>query len=209
MKLVFIFVLRKYGRNSYLFIIITIYFVVITFTPSRSFVEDPDYTKKKERSFIDLEDLLKKDILDAPIKDIMVDLNRPYYCFTLQSCYGHFAHVYQKDEHNYESLKKYSSEKIEVTYRIAYVALCIQNNGSGRLLLDNLNTLVKIDPRYIQFGSSDWFWDHCVNSYVLQVSPERRRYEDKFNIDMEEALHIENVRNKFYQQLRGMIKRVN
>ena len=182
---------------------------MITFTPSRSFVEDPDYSKKKERSLIDLEDLLKKDILDAPIKDILVDLNRPYYCFTLQSCYGHFAHLYQKDEHNYESLKKYSSEKIEVTYRIAYVALCIQNNGSGRLLLDNLNTLVKIDPRYIQFGSSDWFWDHCVNSYVLQVSPERRRYEDKFNIDMEEALHIENVRNKFYQQLRGMIKRVN
>lgn len=180
---------------------------MITFTIQKQFVEDPEYIRKKEKSLIELENILKKDGLDLPIEQIIIDINKIPYCFTLQSCYGHFVHRHRKNLYNVESLSKYSSEEIEVTYRIAYVAFCIQNNDSGRLLIEDLKSIVSIDPRYIQFGSSNWFWDQCVNSFVLQVSPERRRYEDKFNIDMEEALYIENVRDKFYQQLRDMVKK--
>lgn len=181
---------------------------MITFTIPKPFVEDPEYRKKKEKSLIELEDILKKNELDLPIKKVIMEINKIPCCFTLQSCYGHFVHLYQKNSNNIESLSKYSSEKIDVLYRIAYVAFCIQDNEPGKLLYEDLKLLVKIDPRYIQFGSSDWFWDQCVNSFVLQVSPERRRYEDKFNIDMEEALYIENVRNKFYQKLRDSIRKI-
>lgn len=181
---------------------------MITFTIPKPFVEDPEYRKKKEKSLIELEDILKKNELDLPIKKVIMEINKIPCCFTLQSCYGHFVHLYQKNSNNIVSLSKYSSEKIDVLYRIAYVAFCIQDNEPGKLLYEDLKLLVKIDPRYIQFGSSDWFWDQCVNSFVLQVSPERRRYEDKFNIDMEEALYIENVRNKFYQKLRDSIRKI-
>jgi len=180
---------------------------VITFTIPKPFIEDPDYKKKKEKSLIELEGILKKNELDLPIKIIITDLNRIPYCFTLQSCYGHFVHLYQKDANNIESLSKYSSEKMDVLYRIAYVAFCIQNNEPGKLLFEDLKFLVKIDPRYVQFGSPDWFWDQCVNSFALQVSPERRRYEDNFNIDMEEALYIENVRDRFFQKISDLIEK--
>lgn len=180
---------------------------MITFTIPKTFVDDPEYKKKKKKSLIQLEDILKKNELDLPIKKIMIDLNKIPCCFTLQSCYGHFVHLYQKDDNNIEPLSKYPTDKIDVLYRIAYVAFCIENNEPGKLLLEDLKLLVKIDTRYIQFGSSDWFWDQCVNSFVLQVSPDRRRYEDKFSVDMKEALYIENVRNRFFQKLSELIEK--
>lgn len=57
----------------------------------------------------------------------------------------------------------------EVEYRIAYLALCIENSAPGRMLYDSLQAIPAINPQNIQFGSAHWFWERQVNSYVLQV----------------------------------------
>jgi len=53
----------------------------------------------------------------------------------------------------------------------------------------------------VQFCCADWFWKRQVNSYALQVEPERYKTKDKITINFQEALHIENVRNEFFRRI--------
>ena len=91
-----------------------------------------------------------------------------------------------------------------VTYRIAYVALCIENSSEGKELLEKLRTIPTADSEYVQFGSAEWFWAKQVNSYVLQVEPERFKHEDQATIGYKEALHIQEVRDNFFSDLRKL-----
>ena len=126
------------------------------------------------------------------------------YCFTLQSCYGHFVHADQQD-HNSTKCLPISDGVCPVMYRIAYVAFCLENSVEGKDLLEALRSISVADPEYVQFGSAEWFWARQKNSYVLQVEPERFKDKDQVTIDYQEALHVQEVRDNFFSKLRTLL----
>jgi hypothetical protein len=172
-----------------------------TFTQIKEFVGDPSYDKRR------VECLSKLDLntIDAPLAELISGLAKLPYCFSLQSCYGHFLHDNQNDDKNTERLPS-SGTITNIEYRIAYIALCIQDNKSGRKLFHDLRKIPDIDSEYIQFGCAEWFWERQVNSYTLQVEPARFMYQDKCSVDYQEALHIEKIRSEFFNELRVRLR---
>jgi hypothetical protein len=171
-----------------------------TFTEPKKLVENPHYQEQRRESLAGLSD----DMIDAPIVDIINGFNKLPYCFTMQSCYGHFVYDNQKDPYNLEPLPV-TDTVARVEYRIAYLCLCIQNSTLGKRLLEALSEIPAIDPQDIQLCCADWFWERQVNSYALQVEPDRFKHKDTAILDYKEALHIEKIRNEFFVQLRGLI----
>ena len=172
-----------------------------TFTELKDFVNNPSFHEERQKCF----NRLNLDKIDAPIVDLIKDLAELDYCFTIQSCYGHFIYSRQKNPHNIEPLP-ISNSITKVEYRIAYVALCIENSVLGRELFQNLKEIPSINPEYIQFGSATWFWDRQVNSYVVQVEPSRYLKQDKCILNYNEALSVEKIRNQFYIELKKLIQ---
>ncbi len=167
-----------------------------TFTEPKELVGNPDYLSQRQQSL----DGLTDDMFDAPIIDLIYDLNRIPYCFTLQCCYGHFLYSGQEDLHNLDPLPKIKTIS-RVEYRIAYIAFCIENSLMGWNFLKAIRGVPVINPDNIQFCSADWFWKMQVNSYVLQVEPSRFKDKDKAMLSYNEALKIEKVRNEFFIKL--------
>jgi hypothetical protein len=175
---------------------------VETFTAPRAFVKNSRYNKQRRESFQKL-DLSR---IDHPIIDIVHGFSKLQYCFTLQSCYGHFLYPGNRDPDNIEPLPVENGiESIE--YRIAYLAICIEDSNPGKELFDNLGEIPSVDPEYIQLGSADWFWERQLNSYVLQVEPLRHMTRDRCLIDYGEALHVEKIRNQFFKQLTTSLRK--
>ena len=174
-----------------------------TFIEPRAFVENPDFKAQRKRSLVDL----GHTVIDAPIRRTIEDFNSLPYCFTLQCCWGHFVHPGQRDPHNLDPLPVGNSVA-RVEYRIAYVAFCIENNATGRAFFHALKEIPKIDPRNIQLCSAEWFWQRQVNSFALQVEPERFKGQDTAMLGYREALTIENVRNRFFDQLAMRLGRI-
>lgn len=172
-----------------------------TFTKLKAFVDDPHYYEKREESLRKLQICT----IDAPIVKIIKDFAKLPFCFTLQSCYGHFIHKGQKNPKNIEPLSNYDKNS-SIEYRIAYIALCIQNNDLGKQLFQDMKKITKIDPEYVQFGSAEWFWRRQVNSYALQVEPERYKTEDRFQISIREALYVEKVRKQVFKELKNLVQ---
>lgn len=172
-----------------------------TFTDARPFVLDQTYERERKKTLSQLKEELKKGTIDLPIIELVTELAKIPHVFTLQSCYGHFVHDKEPNLHNIEPLIKYSGKIERVNYRIAYMALCIQDSNAGRQLFQDLQGLTKIDSKYIQFGSANWFWERHVNSYVIQAEPERSKNTDNVWIDFEEALHIEQLKRQFFAAL--------
>ena len=172
-----------------------------TFTELKELVENPHYQVQKQKALFNLND----DMIDMPIVNLINRFNELPYCFTLQSCYGHFVYNGKKDPHNLDPLP---SEKIigKVEYRIAYVAFCIENSASGRRLFEALKEITAIDPQYVQFCCAEWFWKRQINSYALQVEPDRFKSKDTAVIDFKEALHIEKTRNTFFVRLYELLE---
>ena len=104
-----------------------------TFTELKEFSENPHYQVQKQKILYDLND----DKIDMPILDLINGFNKLPYCFTLQSCYGHFVYNGQKDIHNLDPLPE-KEIKTKIQYRIAYIAFCIENSASGRVLFEAL-----------------------------------------------------------------------
>ena len=177
-----------------------------TFTEAKPFIGDPGYRKRRQAALIELEKQLDAGTIDSPVIEIVKGFSRIPFCFTLQSCFGHFVHKFQKDPRNVEPLSDYRDELSAVNYRIAYLALCLRNNKSGRMLFDSFSSIAKGNPEYIQFGSAEWFWRVCPNSYVLQVEPSGSRNRDRIRVDIKEALRIESVRNKAFGQIRKLVE---
>jgi len=172
-----------------------------TFAELKKLAENPHYQVQKQKSLSDLTD----DMIDMPIIDLINGYNKLPYCFTLQSCYGYFVCNGQKDTHNLEPLPaKGSIDKIE--YRIAYIAFCIENNHLGRTLFEDFKGITAIDPENVQFCCAEWFWKRQVNSYALQVEPDRFKHKDTAIVDFKEALHIEKIRNKFFIRLDELLE---
>jgi len=175
-----------------------------TFTKLRPMVVDPHYQDRRKQCLNEL----NIDELDAPIADLIDDLCGFPFCFTIQSCFGHFLYPRQEKPNNIEPLP--SKGKIQsVEYRIAYIAICVEDTRSGKEFLRWLKQLPEIDPHFIQFGCAEWFWERNPNSYVLQVEPAEHMLKDKCTVNFQEALHIEKVRNKFYDRLMTLVSRIN
>lgn len=172
-----------------------------TFTELREFADSPRYCEQRRQTI----ERLDMRTIDAPIADIVRGLTNLPSCFPLQSCYGHFVYGRQPDPRNVARLPN-SDGITAVLYRIAYIALCIENSRCGRDLFRRLGRIPACDPEYIQFGCADWFWNQQVNSYVLQVTPGRNRAQDSFEVDYQEALVIEKVKDRFFDRLRHLLK---
>lgn len=177
-----------------------------TFVDARPFTDHPSFVDDRFQALRELDQMIRTGGLDPPLIDLLGEFARISHCFTLQSCWGHFVHEKQPDVKNTASLAPYRTEIRKVNYRIAYLAVCIRDTDPGHRLCADLNHLVNLDPGYIQFGSADWFWNRIVNSYVVQVGPERSRKEDTIEIGIEEALYIENLRDCFFAELRRIAK---
>ena len=175
-----------------------------TFVEFRPMVVDPSYNDRRKKYLNEL----NIDELDAPIAGLIDDLRRVPFCFTIQSCFGHFLYSGQTDLNDVEPLPSTSTIQ-SVEYRIAYIAICLENNHSGREFLHILKQLPELDHQYIQFGCAEWFWERNQNSYVLQIESAEGRFKDSCTIDFEEARHIETVRNKFYNRLMALVSKIN
>lgn len=170
-----------------------------TFIEPKKLVKNLRYQEQKQEMLAGLTDRM----IDTPIIGLIKNINRLSYCFTLQCCYGHFTYNGQKDTRNLEPLPH--TDKIEpVEYRIAYIAFCIENSAWGRKLIAALNRITHIGPEYIQLCSAEWFWERQVNSYALQVEPDRFRDKDRVILDYSEALQVETIRNKFFVHLKEL-----
>ncbi len=170
-----------------------------TFAPPKEFVENPGFTQARTTALskLDLGDV------DQPIADLISKFAALPHCFTLQSCHGHFLCGSDDAPDNNTPIPR--SHAGGVRYRIAYIALCIENSDRGRTLRNALSVVAGIDPEYVQFGSPGWFWDQCVNSYALQVEPAAQQFSDEAQLDADEARHVERVRDLFFQKLRALV----
>jgi hypothetical protein len=173
---------------------------VETFASARGFAPNPRFDEQRRHAL----DGLDITAIDPPIVKLVQEFRQLPYCFTLQSCFGHFLYPGQQDAANVDALPHLPAGT-RVEYRIAYVAVCLQDSPSGRALYDDLSDFPAIDEEYIQFGCAGWFWERQVNSYVLQVEPERFKMEDRAEFDYQEALHVEAVRNTFCAALGRVI----
>ena len=172
-----------------------------TFTNLKELAENTHYQVQRQKILSDLTD----DMIDAPLIDLVKGFNKLPYCFTLQSCYGHFVLNGQKDSHNLEPLPvKDTIAKVE--YRIAYIAFCIENSLLGRELFESLKEITAIDPENVQYCCAEWFWKRQVNSYMLQVEPDRFKRRDTAIVDFKEALHIEKIRNEIFIRLYELLE---
>lgn len=171
-----------------------------TFTEPKALVGNPHYQDQRRKCLASLSD----DMIDEPIIELINAFNKLPYCFTLQSCYGHFVYSGQNDPKNMEPLPM-PDTIASVEYRIAYVAFCIENSGVGRMLFEALKGIADIDPDNIQFCCAECFWERQVNSYALQVEPDRFKFEDKAILDYKEALKMEKIRNEFFVQLKELL----
>ena len=173
-----------------------------TFTEPRPFVGSPLFEEERRVSLQELD----LSTIDPPIIEIVKGFAGISCCFTLQSCYGHFLHAGQEDAHNIEPLPA-DRKSEDVEYRIAYLALCIEDSLAGKGLFAELEAIASINPEYIQFGSADWFWEQHPNSYVLQVEPREHMTKDRCHIEYQDALRVEQVRNRFFQEITTVLRK--
>ena len=177
-----------------------------TFTSPKEFEEYLFFNQRKKEALKDFYSELKKGLIDRPIIDILKDFNKIPYCFTMQGCYGHFVHKKQKDSHNLESISRHK-QKSNIKYRIAYLAIGLDNNKSGKKMYNDLEKVKDINPDYIQFGSADWFNMKCPNNFILQVEPERDKYKDTSIVEKDEALKLEKAKTNMFDELRKIAKK--
>jgi len=173
-----------------------------TFIEPKELVENPHYQKQRRKSLVGLTNVM----IDVPIIELVNAFNGLPYCFAMQSCYGHFLYNNQKDPYNLDSLTV-TNTIAKVEYRIAYIAFCIENSDLGRWLLEVLKEITVIDPKNIQFCCAEWFWKRQVNSYALQVEPDRFKHKDRAILEYKEALYIEKIRNTFFVQIEELLQK--
>ena len=167
-------------------------------------VNDPDYPNRRQRRM----EKLHIDEVDAPITSLIENLCDFNFCYTIQSCFGHFLYVGQENPKHIGPLPS-AGQITSVKYRIGYMAFCIENSRLGYEFMHLLQQIPEIDPNYIQLGCAEWFWERDRNSYVLQVEPVCYKQSDHCTVDLKEAHHIEKVRNKFYDHLITMVSTIN
>ena len=71
-----------------------------TFTAPKALVANPSYQAQRKKSLT----RLRNGMIDEPIVELINSFNKLPYCFTLQSCYGHFVYNRQTDPRNFARL---------------------------------------------------------------------------------------------------------
>ncbi|MEJ2634067.1 MAG: hypothetical protein P8184_02095 [Calditrichia bacterium] len=170
-----------------------------TFTEAKEFVDSQIYSHMRQIAL----DQLDLKTIDEPIRGLIDQFRLVPHCFTLQSCYGHFVCGPEQNDHNLNRLPP--EESGIISYRLAYLALCLENSGRGRMLHRLLAKVPDIAPTMIQFGSADWFWQQNPNSYVLQVIPDRYKTSDRTFVSYAEALHIQQSRDLFFIRINELL----
>lgn len=178
-----------------------------TFIQPRPCVSHPAYWRDRERSLQDLRHEIVKNTIDPPLLPLVWECISIPHCFTLQCGYGHFVHRLAPDPENCVPISSIREPVGPIRYRIAYLALCVENSRDGRLLYHNLAGMTEMDPAFIQFGSADWFWDRMPNTYCIQLEPERMKEEDSGDVTWEEALRLEELRGPFFKRLMEIMHR--
>ncbi|MBT8506843.1 hypothetical protein AZH53_11075 [Methanomicrobiaceae archaeon CYW5] len=177
-----------------------------TFTPPRPMITFAGFDTGREKALEDLTSVIRNGEIDPPLLPLIRAFSRVPSCYTLQSCYGHFVHAGTQDIHTIRRLQPGATQVRRVTYRIAYVAFCIENSRRGHLLCEDLRVIARNDPEYIQFGSADWFWDQTPNTYAIQVSPSRYQTQDSCLLTLDEALVVQDVRDRLFTELMRLVK---
>nr|WP_321257385.1 hypothetical protein [uncultured Pseudodesulfovibrio sp.] len=175
-----------------------------TFIPSVPLQNTSNFTQAKAQALKNLDTIP----IDMPIKDIVISINKLPYCYTIQCCWGHFVNSKQPDKNNLEVVKKNDiDEKFE--YRIAYLALSLENTSAGTFFLDDMKKIPSIvNSNYVQFGCAQWFLQRHINSYVLQVQPSDRAHIDSMTVPQKEALLIQSTRNVFWDTIRQRVHKL-
>ena len=171
-----------------------------TFTSLKAFISNPGFCEQRQIA------LEKLDItaIDEPLIDLIEGFAKLRYCFTLQCCYGHF--VAERNRKQYSISELYLSDTNQkVEYRLAYLALCIEDSEQGQNLLHRLAKIRDSDPNMIQLGCCEWFWERQINSFTIQVEPKRYQYRDRIAVKVKEAIKIGTVRNRFFEELRKLV----
>ncbi len=169
-----------------------------TYCPEKPMVANAEFGVHKAAAL----DSLRKARIDEPIQELVHDLANLDFCFTLQSCWGHFVSSSLPDPQAIRTLRADSLEN-RYHYKIAYLALCLDNRPRGREFLVRLREIpAAVDPKYVQFGCADWFWKQQVNSYVLQVQPLDNAHVDSMDVNGELALELQGARDVFFRRVR-------
>ncbi|MCK5126539.1 MAG: hypothetical protein KAR42_09805 [candidate division Zixibacteria bacterium] len=172
-----------------------------TFNTIHDFVDDSSFERNRDKSI----STLPKISIDPPLQNLINLCSLLPCCYTMQCCWGHFVYPGQSDPDSLAPLPE-SLEVNDVEYRLAYIAFCLQNSKSGRRFRDSMAEIVNLNSEYIQLCSADWFWEQRVNTYQLQVEPERFKHLDKAIIPFTEAKLIEKLKAKVYDQLTKTIE---
>ena len=172
-----------------------------TYTPEKPLVDNPSFQNMRSEAVQSLDPVT----IDRPIRELIRHFNALPYVFTLQSCYGHFLYPGHEIPDNLDPLPPVRIPA-RIKYRIAYLAFCVQNSLAGSALLGDAREIVQWDPQNIQFGCAEWFWRRHLNSYVLQVEPERFKQRDRARLDFDEAVRIEATRNVFFRKMDELLK---
>jgi hypothetical protein len=170
-----------------------------TFAKARDFVDNPQYAGERREALASLD----VESIDEPIAPLIDGFAKLRHCFTLQSCYGHFVWRSDQNDRNLDILPEQGRGMIR--YRIAYIMLCIENSPAGRKLRDDLEVLPDAARGYIQFGSPGWIWKQYLNSFALQVEPQRYCGRDEATLEYAEAFHVQKCRDVFFAKLRGVL----
>lgn len=91
-----------------------------TFTEPKDLAVNPNYKKQRQESLAEHADV----VIDGPIIEMISGFNELPYCFTLQSCHGHFLYKGHEDPCNLDPLPVTNTIDI-VEYKIAYIVFCI------------------------------------------------------------------------------------
>ncbi len=165
-----------------------------TFTKARPIVENPGFASQRDAALLALD----RSAIDAPLVPLIGDLNALPCCFTLQCCWGHFLPPGEADDHTMAAPPARGMAELE--YRLAYVAFCVSDDGAGRALRDAVGELMDAEPRFVQFGSADWFWERQLNSYAIQVAPRRARGQDRMTLDGKQARLVSHARTRMFRE---------
>ena len=162
-----------------------------TYTAPKPFEDYPRFQIDRQIAINSLDVTL----IDVPLGDLIDDLNRLPYLFTLQCCHGHFLTTDGNDLSDFNLLAPIH----KVEYRLAYIAFCLENSPSGKKFAQQLEKIPPtVDRSFVQFCSAQWFWDQWVNSYALQVMPQRFKDQDSAVIDYHEAEEVKQARDIFF-----------
>jgi len=164
-----------------------------TFTPPKQFISPPEFAKERAMALQRLDELIRLSEPDPPLIPLLRQFMQIPFCFTVQSCYGHFVYSQSPGDRNLAPVASFPDGVQQLRYRLAYMVFCIEDNVHGHALYDDLQSMTELDPLYIQFGSADWFWDMTPDTYVVQLEPLSGAYQDCVIVKIDEAIHLEQV----------------